>query len=336
MIKFQKLSQINKDINLLENKGDFKAATILHVKFIKESQKITYKPTTQDDTPQGKENPEPQDEFKGVREYSELLSDIQFNADNSLFDKYYQEYINNQYSYPKTEQGYLKAGVDRILRQRRRDGIVDPKVVEQTKYTPGKVENIESDFQSKEWKKYNPKGYVIDSPVENFNEGLARFNPQSDVNLGLKNNTFEENAKEFDKEMTRVIASYSSSSPKNNDFNYAESILNVMQSQIDSMSEESKEHATKTYEDLKTWMNNTISRHPVTENNSNNHTKSNSSQIDKLEDRVFKYKNRILKFRYDRPKLKKLKGYIKQEWDDERLDDKSYYDLIELIKSYDN
>ncbi len=336
MNKFQILSQISKDISLLERSGKYRAASFLHEKFIKESQAPTYKPTTQDDTPQGKESPEPQDEFKGVREYSELLSDIQFNADNSLFDKYYQEYINNFDSYPEDEQRYLKTGVDRIIKQRRKDGIEDPKVVKETKYTPGKVENIEPDFQSKEWNKYNPKGYVIDSPVENFNEGLAKFNPQSDVNLGLKNNTFEENAKEFDKEMTRIITNYSTSSPKNNDFNYAESILNLMKSQIDSMPEESKEFAKKTHEDLTTWMNNTIAKHPVTENNSNNNTKPNSSQIDKLEDRVFKYKNRILKFRYDRPKLKKLKGYIKQEWVDERLDDKSYYDLIDLIKSYDN
>jgi hypothetical protein len=336
MNKFQILSQISKDISLLEKSNKYRAASFLHEKFIKESQAPTYKPTTLDDTPQGKENPEPQDEFKGVREYSELLSDIQFNADNSLFDKYYQEYINNQYSYPETEQGYLKAGVDRVLRQRRRDGIVDPKVVVQTKYIPGEVKNVEPDFQSKEWKKYNPKGYVIDSPVENFSEGLEKFNPKNDANLGLKNNTFEENAKEFDKEMTRIITNYSTSLPTENDFNYAESILNVMQSQLDSMPEESKEFAQKTYGELRSWMLNTISRHPVTENNSNNNAKSTSSQIDKLEERVFKYKTRILGFRYNRPKLKKIRQYIKKDWDNERLDDNSYYDLIKLIESYDN
>lgn len=38
MSKFQKLSQLNKDIELLENAGQIKAANILHKKFIKESQ----------------------------------------------------------------------------------------------------------------------------------------------------------------------------------------------------------------------------------------------------------------------------------------------------------
>ena len=38
MNKFQKLSQINKDIELLENAGKVKAAEVLHQKFIKEAQ----------------------------------------------------------------------------------------------------------------------------------------------------------------------------------------------------------------------------------------------------------------------------------------------------------
>ncbi len=38
MNKFQKLSQLNKDIELLENAGKIKAADILHKKFIKEAQ----------------------------------------------------------------------------------------------------------------------------------------------------------------------------------------------------------------------------------------------------------------------------------------------------------
>ena len=38
MNKFQKLAQLNKDIELLENAGKIKAADILHQKFIKEAQ----------------------------------------------------------------------------------------------------------------------------------------------------------------------------------------------------------------------------------------------------------------------------------------------------------
>ena len=37
MNKFQKLAQLNKDIELLENAGKIKAADILHQKFIKEA-----------------------------------------------------------------------------------------------------------------------------------------------------------------------------------------------------------------------------------------------------------------------------------------------------------
>jgi len=47
MNKFQKLSQLNKDIELLENAGKIKAADILHKKFIKEAQyamPLTYNP----------------------------------------------------------------------------------------------------------------------------------------------------------------------------------------------------------------------------------------------------------------------------------------------------
>jgi len=38
MSKFQKLSQLNKDIELLENAGEIRAAEIMHKKFIKEAQ----------------------------------------------------------------------------------------------------------------------------------------------------------------------------------------------------------------------------------------------------------------------------------------------------------
>ena len=47
MNKFQKLAQLNKDIELLENAGKIKAADILHQKFIKEAQyamPLTYNP----------------------------------------------------------------------------------------------------------------------------------------------------------------------------------------------------------------------------------------------------------------------------------------------------
>jgi hypothetical protein len=47
MNKFQKLSQLNKDIELLENAGKIKAAEVLHKKFIREAQyamPLTYNP----------------------------------------------------------------------------------------------------------------------------------------------------------------------------------------------------------------------------------------------------------------------------------------------------
>jgi hypothetical protein len=340
MSKFQKMLQISNDISLLEKKGKFEAAFILHNKFVKEAQvnPPRYKPTTQDDTPKGKEVPEPHDEFQGVREYSELLNDLQYNADNSNFDKYYQEYINNLDSYPEDEKRYLKTGVDRILKQRRKDGLVDPKVVQPTRYSPGTVDDVKTDFQSKEWKMYNPPGYVIDSPVGDFAEGLAKFEPKSDVNLNLKNNTFQENAKEFDSEMARIITNYQSSSPAENDFNLAESILNLMQAQKENMPDVEKASAEKTLEEYKKWISDVKSRNPVSTTTNipaSDGQNSNKKVIDKLEDRVFDYKRRIQKFRNNKPKLKKLKEYIKKEWDDERLDDNSYYDLIKFIDKYD-
>lgn len=328
MNKFQKLSQINDEIKLLEKSGNSRAAFILHSKFIKESQGKTYKPTTQDDTPVGKENPEPQDEFSGEREYSELLNDLHFNADNSLFDKYYQEYIDNYDRYLGDEQRYLKSGVDRILKQRRKEGLKDPVVKAKKPYVPGKVdENTTTDFTSGEWEKYNPKGYIVDSPVENFQEGLDKFKVKDNAEVqGLKNNTFEENAKEFDKEMTRVIASYSSSLPTENDFNYAESILNVMQSQLDSMPEESKEFAQKTYGELRSWMLNTISRNPVKEENSAEDIQKNNTE------RVEHYKERISKFKGDRPKLLILERYINRDRNNENLNPEEYKELFSLLK----
>jgi len=324
MNKFQKLLQINNDITLLEKSGNSRAAFILHSKFIKESQENTYKPTTQDDTPVGKENPEPQDEFSGEREYSELLNDLHFNADNSLFDKYYQEYIDNYDRYLGDEQRYLKSGVDRILKQRRKEGLKDPVVKAKKPYVPGKVdENTTTDFTAGEWKKYNPKGYVVDSPVENFQEGLDKFKVKDNAEVqGLKNNTFEENAKEFDKEMTRIISN--SNFHKDYEFNYAESILNLMKSQIESLPEETKAHYQKLYDEMSDWLEKTKSKNRVFSN-------ENLSSFPEESERFNKYKERILKFKGNLKKLNLLRNYIIKERDNKRISDKEYEDLIALI-----
>ena len=330
MNKFQKLSQINDEIKLLEKTGNSKAAFILHNKFIKEAQDKTYKLTSADVTPVSEENQEPQDEFSGVRDYSDLLNDLVMNSDNSLFDQYYQEYKDNLESYPKDEQDYLNSGVKRLLKQRRQEGLKDPVVKLKKPYVPGKVdENTTTDFTAGEWKKYNPKGYVVDSPVENFQEGLEKFKVQDNVEVqGLKSNTFEENAKEFDKEMVRIITSYSSTSPKDNDFNYAESILNVMQNQLDSMPEENKELAQKTYGELKAWMLNTISRHPVQKENSTKAPEKNNKS------RVEHYKERISEFKDDRQKLLILERYINRDRNRENLNPDEYKELFSLIRQY--
>lgn len=327
MNKFNELLKLNNEIKLLEANGNFKAANILSKKFFKKAEEKkppTYKPTTIDDTPNAKETPEPQSEFSGVRDYSDLLNDLGMNSDNYLFDKYYQEYKDNINLYPEDEQNYLNAGVKRLLKQRRQEGLKDPVVKAKKPYVPGKVdENTTPDFTSGEWKKYNPQGYVVDSPVENFQEGIDKFKVKDNVDVpGQKNNSFQDNAKEFDKEMTRIISN--SNFHKDYEFNYAESILDLMKSQLESLPEETKAHYQKLYDEMSDWLEKTKSKNRVFSN-------ENLSSIPEESERFTKYKERILKFKGNLRKLNLLRNYIIKERNDKRISDKEYEDLIALI-----
>ncbi len=122
MSKFLKLAQLNQDIELLENAGKIKAADILHKKFIREAQTTNYP----DDSPTPKDSNQPQIANSQPRAYNALLNEINMNADNSVFNELYQEYINNKSKYPKDEQDYLSWGINRILKFRRSQGIPLP------------------------------------------------------------------------------------------------------------------------------------------------------------------------------------------------------------------
>ena len=131
MSLFRKLSQINKDIEILEEYGDLKSANILHKKFIREAQRIgtnppIYPESSQDDSPRPKDTPQPQDPFKGTRFYNLLLNDLMMNYNNSNFDEYYKEYQDNLKNYPLDEQTYLNSGVKRVLQQRAKENLPNP------------------------------------------------------------------------------------------------------------------------------------------------------------------------------------------------------------------
>lgn len=131
MSLFKKLSQINKDIEILEEYGDLKSANILHKKFIREAQRIgtnppIYPESSQNDSPRPKDTPPPQDPFKGTRFYNLLLNDLMMNYNNSNFDEYYKEYQDNLKDYPLDEQTYLNSGVKRVLQQRAKENLPNP------------------------------------------------------------------------------------------------------------------------------------------------------------------------------------------------------------------
>jgi hypothetical protein len=199
MNKFQKLAQLNKDIELLENAGKIKAANILHKKFIREAQRADTNPpiypeSSQNDSPGPRNTPQPQDAYKGVRPYNLLLNDLMTNYNNGYFDQFYKEYQDNNKFYQEDEQGYLKRGVDRVLQQRAKEKLPNP-AASQTAVpiTPTITPTItpQSSFSYKNTGyNYNPTGYrtptttgqgvVAGDPTTQFtfNSTGGNYNPQ--------------------------------------------------------------------------------------------------------------------------------------------------------------
>jgi hypothetical protein len=158
MSKFLKLSQINKDIEILEDAGQIKAADILHKKFIREAQNPqVYKPSSTDDSPTLNNPAQTQNTNSGPRPYNELLNQIFMNAgaQNSIFDPLYQEYKTNLEKYPPDDQGYLTAGVNRALSSRQRQNLPLPAGATAPAKTPGPATNTTT----------GPRSWVANSGV---------------------------------------------------------------------------------------------------------------------------------------------------------------------------
>jgi hypothetical protein len=96
MNKFQKLAQLNQDIELLENAGKIKAANILHKKFIREAQEYQKKPS------------------------QELMNEIFLTAQNPTneYNDLIAAYNTNRGSYTGEEQAYIKRAIERANKQR--------------------------------------------------------------------------------------------------------------------------------------------------------------------------------------------------------------------------
>lgn len=180
MSKLRILINLDKDIELLENYGDYKSANILYKKFLRIAQTRYPYPddTPPDATPIPPEKRSIDSNDTSYRDYSDLLNDLNMNYNNSYFTKFYQEYLDNINFYPDDEKNYLNAGVKRILRQRERENLSKPQV-QKNSYTPGSVgenatntdpylkqftapvvEEQATPFSDENWNTYNNFGYA--------------------------------------------------------------------------------------------------------------------------------------------------------------------------------
>lgn len=97
MNKLQKLAQLNRDIELLENAGKFKAAEILQKKFVKEAQ---------------------------AKPFKELMTEFNTLAQNPNkdFEQLLNWYNYNKLSYSEDEQKYIDAAIDKASARRQNQG----------------------------------------------------------------------------------------------------------------------------------------------------------------------------------------------------------------------
>jgi len=100
MNKFQKLAQLNRDIELLENARKFKAAEVLQKKFIKEAQEYDKKPAR------------------------ELMNELNLLAGNpgNQYGDLKAVYQSKRYEYSPEEQTYIDAAIARADKQRQNLG----------------------------------------------------------------------------------------------------------------------------------------------------------------------------------------------------------------------
>jgi len=123
MNKFQKLAQLNKDIELLENAGKFKAAEILQKKFVKEAQEYPKKPA------------------------QELMNELFLVAQNpgNQYGDLKSVYQSKRGEYSSEEQTYIDAAIARADKQRQNLGTFSTVVNPQnpTVSTQAPAQNIE-------------------------------------------------------------------------------------------------------------------------------------------------------------------------------------------------
>ena len=96
MNKFQKLAQLNQDIELLENAGKIKAANILHKKFIREAQEYA------------------------IKSAQELMNEIFLTSQNPTneYNDLIAAYNTNLGSYSEQDKAYIAEAIKRANKQR--------------------------------------------------------------------------------------------------------------------------------------------------------------------------------------------------------------------------
>jgi hypothetical protein len=96
MNKFQKLAQLNQDIELLENAGKIKAANILHKKFIREAQEYA------------------------IKSAQELMNEIFLTSQNPTneYNDLIAAYNANLGSYSEQDKAYIAEAIKRANKQR--------------------------------------------------------------------------------------------------------------------------------------------------------------------------------------------------------------------------
>ena len=212
MNKFIKLSKINKDIELLETYGDFKAADVLHKQFFKVSQLVS-------------------NEVKTPEKFMDELFLLAQNP-NEDFENLVKWYQNDPDRYSEEEREYIDKAVEKATDQRNRLGkfttVIDP---DNPTLRPEKNENVEdtpsgnSDTDITIDKPSGPKipildereqGYVYRRIIGQIKELLKNKKKFKADKLALDYQDFFENParnEAFVKQVNRIYKDFKKASP---------------------------------------------------------------------------------------------------------------------------
>ena len=212
MNKFIKLSKINKDIELLETYGDFKAADVLHKQFLKVSQLVS-------------------NEVKTPEKFMDELFLLAQNP-NEDFENLVKWYQNDPGRYSEEEREYIDKAVEKATDQRNRLGkfttIINP---DNPTLRPEKNENVKdtpsgnSDTDITIDKPSGPKlpildkreqGYVYRRIVKQIKRLLKENKKERADNLALDYQDFFENPgtnEDFITQVNRIYRELKKASP---------------------------------------------------------------------------------------------------------------------------